>query len=116
MAQTLTVEGMLASVPVRLVPFEVMEGGLVTLLRPKFVSPWLGWLQAMLSKPVFRVKLDEVGSFLWLQVDAERTVAEVCVQMEAHFGERVQPVEERVLTFVFQMMEGRFLDLVRNDS
>jgi hypothetical protein len=111
MAQTLTVEGMLASVPVRTVPFETAEGGLVTLLRPKFVSPWLLWLQALLSRPVFRVKLDEVGSFLWLQMDGKRTVAEVCALLEAHFGERVAPVQERALTFVFQMMEGRFLTL-----
>lgn len=112
MAQTLTVEGMLASVPVRAVPFVTREEGLVTLLRPKFVSPWLAWLQNFLSKPVFRVKLDEVGSFIWMQADGQRTVAEVCALLQARFGDRVEPVQERALTFIYQMMEGRFLTLV----
>ena len=111
MAQTLTVEGMLAMTPVRMVPFETREEGLVTLLRPKFVSPWLTWLQPFLSKPVFRVKLDEIGSFIWLQADGVRTVGEVCDLLNATFGARVEPVQERGLTFIYQMMEGRFLEL-----
>ena len=111
MAQTLTVEGMLAMIPVRLVPFETREDGRVTLLRPKFVSPWLAWLQPLLSRPVFRVKLDEIGTFLWLRVDGVRTAQELCADLEAAFGNRVAPVRERGLTFLYQMMEGRFLDL-----
>jgi hypothetical protein len=110
MAQTLTVEGMLAMVPVRAVPFEEAEGR-VTLLRPKFVSPWLRWLQNFLSKPVFRVKLDEKGSFLWLQMDGTRTSAEVIARLRERFGEQAEPAEQRSLTFLYQMMEGRFLDL-----
>ena len=111
MVQTLTVEGMLNSVPVRSVPFEMREEGLVTLLRPKFVTPWLAWVLPFLSRPVFRVKLDEVGSFLWLQMDGRRTTAEVCDLLKARFGERVEPVHERALTFLYQMLEGRFLTL-----
>ena len=109
MAQTLTVEGMLTMVPRRAVPFEFREAGAVTLLRPKFVTPWLAWLQPLLSRPVFRVKLDGVGSFLWTQLDGSRTVAEVIGLLQAHFGEGVEPVQERTLTFIYQMMEGRFL-------
>ena len=111
MARTLTVEGMLLMVPTRAVPFETREAGRVTLLRPKFVSPWLAWLQPLLPRPVFRVKLDEIGSFLWLRVDGIATVESLCEQLGAAFGERVEPVRERGLTFIYQMMEGRFLDL-----
>ena len=111
MAQTLTVEGMLARVPVRLVPFETREDGGVTLLRPKFVSPWLAWLQPLLSRPVFRVKLDEIGTFLWLRMDGVHTAAALCADLEATFGDRVAPAQERGLTFLYQMMEGRFLEL-----
>ena len=114
MARTLTVEGLLAMVPVRAVPFETGEDGRVTLLRPKFVSPWLAWLQPLLARPVFRVRLDEVGSFLWLQVDGERTVAVLCDQLGAAFGERAEPVQERGLSFVYQLLEGRFVAF-RND-
>lgn len=108
MAQVLTVEGMLARVPVRVVPFEVGEDGKVTLLRPKFVSPWLKWMQNFLSKPVFKVRLDEVGSFTWLQMDGTRTAEQVCAALAERFGDRVEPVQQRGLTFLYQMMEGRF--------
>ena len=111
MAQTLTVEGMLRSIPVRMVPFETREEDRVTLLRPKFVSPWLAWMQNFLSKPVFRVKLDELGSFIWMHADGQATVAELCERLQARFGARVEPVQERALTFIYQMLEGRFLTL-----
>jgi len=109
MAQTFTVEELLAMVPVQAVPFELREDGLVTLLRPKFVSPWLAWLQNFLSRPVFRVKLDELGSFLWLEVDGVRTVAQLCADLKARFGDRAEPVQERALTFIWQMLEGHFI-------
>ena len=109
--QTFNVEGLLAMVPVRSVPFETSEAGHVVLLRPKFVSPWLAWLQPLLSRPVFRVKLDEVGSFLWSQIDGVRTVDALCDQLGATFGERAEPVRERGLSFIYQLLEGRFLEL-----
>jgi len=109
--RTFTVEGLLAMVPVRTVPFETGEDGRVTLLRPKFVSPWLAWLQPFLARPVFRVRLDEVGSHLWLAMDGERTVADLCGQLGAAFGDRAEPVRERGLSFVYQLLEGRFLEL-----
>ena len=35
----------------------------------------------------------------------------LCADLEATFGDRVAPAQERGLTFLYQMMEGRFLEL-----
>jgi hypothetical protein len=43
-----------------------------------------------------RIKLDEVGSYVWLRLDGERTVAELAGELDAEFGEEVRPAEERL--------------------
>jgi len=107
----ITISAMMARVPVRGVAFETREDGLVVLLRPKFVSPRLGWLQRLLSRPVFRVRLDSKGSFIWAAMDGQRTVLEVCAQVRERFGAEAEPVEERTVAFVHQMASGAFISL-----
>lgn len=111
MARTLTPEAMLAMVPRQAVPFEQGPEGRVTLLRPKFVSPWLAWLQHVLPHPVFRVRVDDLGSFLWLQVDGRRTCGDLCQALRERFGDQAEPVQPRALTFLYQMLQGRFITL-----
>ena len=107
----LTIGGMMARVPVRAVASETLEGGLVVLLRPKFLSPSLGWLQRLLSRPVFWVRLDAKGSFIWEAVDGRRTVRELCGAVRVAFGPEAEPVEERTLAFLHQMAAGEFIRL-----
>jgi len=38
-------------------------------------------------------------------------VADLCGQLGAAFGDRAEPVRERGLSFVYQLLEGRFLEL-----
>ncbi len=43
-----------------------------------------------------RLRLDEVGSFAWLQLDGQRTVGQVAELLREQFGDAVEPAEERV--------------------
>ena len=43
-----------------------------------------------------RIKLDEVGSYVWLRLDGERTVGDIAGSLKAEFGDRVEPAEERL--------------------
>jgi hypothetical protein len=68
--------------PFRLVQWEVSEEGRAVLIAPKFSGRFLGkWLVPLLSKPFFKVRLDDYGSFVWLRCDGQTTV-------EAIVGER----------------------------
>ncbi len=104
---------MLAAVPAPAVGHLVREDGLFTLLRPKFVSPRLQWLQRLLKRPHFRVKLDAVGSCLWAQMDGTRDGYALVEILRLAFGERVEPAEERTARLLLQLLEGGFVRLVR---
>ncbi len=72
----------------------------VVLLIPRARNPVLKFFVSILnSKPHFRLKLDEVGSFVWQQVDGQRTIGDICQALEAHFKERVAPADERTIEF-----------------
>ncbi|BDU74372.1 PqqD family protein [Mesoterricola silvestris] len=108
----ITTTEMMAKVPQRAVAFETDAEGRVVLLRPKFLSPRLGWLQKLLPRPEFRVKLDATGSFIWESLDGVRTVGEVCQAVRERFGAEAEPVEERAVALVFQMASGGFIRLL----
>ncbi|HLO67683.1 MAG TPA: PqqD family protein [Holophaga sp.] len=107
----MTLETFMTWVPVQAVESERTEDGLVVLLRPKFTSPRLAWLQKRLSRPHFRVRLDRRGSYIWEAVDGRRTVREVCDALRAGLGAEAEPVEERAVAFLHHLLSGRFLRL-----
>ena len=72
----------------------------IVLLIPRARNPVLKFFVSILnSKPHFRLKLDEVGSFVWQQMDGRRTIKEICKALEAHFQDRVAPAEDRTIEF-----------------
>jgi hypothetical protein len=42
-----------------------------------------------------RIRLDELGGFVWRRLDGVRTVAEIAQRLREEFGEAVEPAEER---------------------
>jgi hypothetical protein len=58
---------------------------------PRILLEWLLHLMAVKS-----LRLDEVGSFAWQLLDGEHTVGQVAVAVREHFGDAVEPAEERV--------------------
>jgi hypothetical protein len=87
------------------------RGGRVVLLRPLPVTRGLrGLADRFFHKmSAHRVRLDEVGGFAWLKFDGEHTVAEVGEMMRVEFGDRVEPVEERLGKLVWVMRREGFL-------
>ncbi len=108
-----TLNEMLAAVPEPAVECLAREGGLLTLMRPKFVSPRFQWLQRLLKRPHFKVKLDAVGSCLWAHMDGTRDGYALVEILHLAFGERVAPADERTARFLLQLTEGGFVRLKR---
>ena len=71
-------------IPVPLVTATTGEQGQTILLLPHFASPDMTWLRRVLPKPYQKVRLDEVGSFVWRRIDGIRTAGEI---VEAFRGE-----------------------------
>ena len=97
--------------PRRVAEWEEVDGKLV-LFRPAPSSVGLkGAVDRFFHKmSASRIRLDHVGAFAWRHFDGERTVAGLGDLMREEFGERVEPVEERLGHFVWTMRKEGFLD------
>ncbi len=62
--------------------------------------------QKFFKKPkVSYVHLDENGSFLWPLLDGEKSILELGVLVKEHFGEKAEPLYERLAKY-FQILES----------
>lgn len=103
-------ETFLALVPVASLASEPGEGGNLTLIRPKILSPRWAWLLRMMKKPAFRVKLDARGTAVWRACDGQRSVAEIAQAVaEAFPGEADTTL--RTALFIRELARGKFLNL-----
>lgn len=88
-----------------------LDGGAV-LLVPRFrKGPLAKWLQPKLRRPFIRVKLDEIGSFTWRSLDGKTSFADVVRSLKDHFGEKVEPAEERLRMFMTILYRDKFVQL-----
>ena len=57
--------------------------------------------QKLFRKPkITYVHLDEMGSFIWPYLDGEMNITELGVIVKEHFGEKAEPLYERLSQFV----------------
>ena len=85
--------------------------GRAVVLRPKFGESRAGrWLAARLGAPCYRIRLDEVGAFIWKACDGETPLLEIAARLRAEFGARVEPAEERLARFVQTMLRSRMVE------
>ena len=60
--------------------------------------------QIIFRRPKYsKIELDDFGSFVWEQIDGERTIFEICALIKEQFGEEAEPLYERATTF-FQIL------------
>jgi hypothetical protein len=101
---------LLGLAPRRIADWAEVDGRAVV-LRPEPVSVGIhGLMDRFFHKmSAHRIRLDDVGSFAWVHFDGERTVGEVGELMRGEFGDRVDPVEERLGRLVWVMRKEGFL-------
>lgn len=62
--------------------------------------------QVILKKPkISYIHLDETGSFVWPLIDGEKDITEIGKYVEEHFGEKANPLYERLIQY-FQILEN----------
>lgn len=97
--------------PRRLVEWETGKDNRVTLLIPKFSKGILArTLQPRLRRPLFRINLDEFGSFVWLSCDGNADVRSIGEEMMHKFGPAAEPVFDRIGQFLRQLEGSKFID------
>lgn len=105
---------LLPLIPDRNIPSEKTADGNYILLKTKYRHPWMvKHVLPRLKSPHYKIKLDEVGSFIWKHCDGERTVQEIGEKLKENFGDNVEPLYDRLGLF-FQNLEKNKLIIFKN--
>ena len=80
------------------------ENGNVTLeMENKGVANRI--MQKLIKKPkISYIHLDEMGSFIWPLMDGEKDILEIGKYVEEHFGEKANPLYDRLSQY-FRTLE-----------
>ena len=99
--------------PIRLREYRLNQkkgDGNLTILVPKFGNGKIGrWLRKRLKNPDYFVHLDGFGSFVWNLCDGEKQVREIGKFLQEKFGDKVDPVNERLSHFFRQMEKSKLI-------
>ncbi len=90
--------------------WETDSGGKVTLqIENKGVFNFIA--QKILKKPrISYIHLDEMGSFIWPIIDGERDITDIGKEVKEHFGEKAEPLYERLVKYFGILKENNFID------
>lgn len=86
------------------------ENGNVTLeMENKGVANKI--MQKLIKKPkISYIHLDEMGSFIWPLMDGEKDILEIGKFIEEHFGEKANPLYERLSQYFKTLEKYNFIE------
>ena len=58
---------------------------------------------------VSHIRLDEYGSFLWREIDGQRTVGDLAQRMKEQFGQKAEPLYDRLVKYMQILRNNRFI-------
>lgn len=62
--------------------------------------------QKLFGKPkISYIHLDEMGSFIWPVIDGEKDITEIGKSVKEHFGEKAEPLYERLSEY-FRILDS----------
>ncbi len=100
---------------VKLIPKRICEveinHGITTVLyikKPTFIEKI--FFRSLINKP-HKIDLDEIGSFIWGIINASKNIEEIIKLAKEHFGEKIEPAEDRVIQFIKQMHANKLIML-----
>ncbi|MBN1155256.1 PqqD family protein [candidate division KSB1 bacterium] len=97
-------------VPVKLVDSETDGNGLTVLLKPKFKNNYIKkYLVPRMKHPNYKINLDEFGSYVWYLCDGTRNVFKIAESLREKFGDKIEPVHERLGFFIRQLEQNKLI-------
>lgn len=89
---------------------EEINNNLVTVLIPKFKNKFIvEHIVPKLKSPEIKLKLDEFGSATWLLLDGSKDVRTISKILLEKFGDRIEPVNQRLTKYLTNLYEQRFI-------
>lgn len=65
---------------------------------------------------VSHIKLDEYGGFLWMRIDGVKTVGQLALELKEAYGERAEPLYDRLVKYMQILHNNRFILFVGRDQ
>jgi hypothetical protein len=94
--------------------FEERDDGTVDVLVPRYGGGRVGrLLRSVLNNKPVRVQLDDIGTKVWRLCDGRRTVLDIGTELQDAYGERIEPLYDRLGQFLEQMRKSGLIDLSR---
>jgi hypothetical protein len=101
---------LLELIPDQNIRSEKSEDGFSVLLKPKYRHPWfVKHVLPRMKNPNYRIKLDDIGTFIWDLCDGRNNVEQIGSQLKQKFGEKVEPLYERLRIFFQNLEKNRFI-------
>ncbi len=73
--------------------------------------------QKLLKKPrVSQVHLDAMGNFIWPLINGENTVYDIAICVKEEFGEKAEPLYNRLIQYLKTMEDYGFIDIIKSNS
>lgn len=67
--------------------------------------------QKLIKKPLISyIHLDEMGNFVWPLIDGENSLIAIGEQVKAHFGEKAEPLYERLAQYFRTLASYGFVE------
>ncbi len=103
-------KNLLDLVPEQNYPFHTREDGTVDVLVPRYGTNFIARaLSSVFKNTPVRIHLDRIGTRTWHLCDGRRSVHEIGEHLHGEFGEKVEPVWERLGLFFKQMENQRMI-------
>ncbi|MDO4623680.1 MAG: PqqD family protein [Eubacteriales bacterium] len=84
------------------------QGNIEIRMENKGLFNWIA--QKLFKRPRYsNIALDEFGSFVWRQMDGQRSIYEIGTAVKTEFGEKAEPLYERLSRFVKILHENHYV-------
>ena len=92
-------------------PFQTDDNGAVTIMvENKGVFNKIA--QVVFRKPrISKIHLDEMGNFVWPLIDGTRTVYEIAELVKAEFGDKAEPLYDRLVQYIRNLEAYGFVEV-----
>ena len=109
----MTDEEYLKLIPKRICEDETNDGMVTVsfIKKPSFIEKI--FFRSLINKP-HKIDLDEIGSFIWREINASKNIDEIIFFAKEHFGEKIEPAENRVVQFIKQMHSSKLIMLYQD--
>lgn len=94
--------------------YNIDESGAVTILKEN-TGMFNKIAQKFFKKPrISQIHLDEMGNFIWPLIDGKRTVYDISVLVSEKFGQKAEPLYNRLIQYLMNLENYGFIDFVKD--